>query len=191
MSKVERLRRGAVPSKIFDFHHHHHYHLKYDGLYDLLHSFELLQLFPGSNEIVGDNGCFNHWIHSSFSQNSLSNILNLAFSVPNAHSTFFFSGTRESVIKYTSFVSQHSSSVRYHYVYFQRKDFVWYKVAGKCFTAANQWQWWSLCSVNAGVRNSVTFLRTLGPTNNKNKYQSYACNRPWRPTGLWQRTLEQ
>jgi hypothetical protein len=51
---------GAVPSIIFAFHRHHH--LKYDDLIALLHNFQLLRkTYLGSDEIVEDNRCFNHF----------------------------------------------------------------------------------------------------------------------------------
>jgi hypothetical protein len=50
---------GAVSSTIFAFHRHHH--LKYDDLIDLLHNLSTFAKhpFPGSDEIVEDNRCFN------------------------------------------------------------------------------------------------------------------------------------
>jgi hypothetical protein len=51
---------GAVPSIIFAFHRRHH--LKYDDLIDLPHNFQLFAKwpFPGSDEIVENNRCFNN-----------------------------------------------------------------------------------------------------------------------------------
>jgi hypothetical protein len=56
---------GAVPSTIFAFQHHNHHHLKYDGLSDcIVFSSFAKQPFPGSDETVEDNRCFDERIHN-------------------------------------------------------------------------------------------------------------------------------